>query len=307
MNIKIVDTAIKRFELPLLRPLTIGGQTLTCRCGLLLEMTSESGQLYVGECSPLPGLHRESLEQAERQLRELPWPNVDLAALYPSVRNAIGMVMRDAVGSKQPVSVALNGLLMTGDDSVESLLDEGYRSIKVKVGRQSLERDIERILVIKSKIKGHATLRLDANRSWSLEQACRFGQAVGPSDIEYIEEPTHRYEDHADFIRMTGLPVTWDESLLAGEPFSEVAALVLKPAILGGFKAMQDWIQWAQTRDIQVVISSCFEGPWALRSYARLAYQEGFGVIPQGLDTWRWLDCDWSEYGLRMEGGRLWV
>ena len=217
------------------------------------------------------------------------------------------MALWDMTAGKELVSVALNGLLGDECDSWTSLMAEGYRCLKVKVGRQSLGRDIERINAIKARMQGKATLRLDANRAWTLEQACEFGRAVGPEGIDYIEEPTRRYDDHAAFIRETGLTVAWDESLRSAEPPSGVAALILKPAILGGIKKTQAWMQWAQARDIQVVLSSCFEGPWALQSYARLAHQHHLNDIPQGLDTWRWLDLDWADYGIMVQQGRLWI
>ena len=108
-------------------------------------------------------------------------------------------------------------------------------------------------------------------------------------------------------LEMAAEAVAWDESLRSAEPPSGVAALILKPAILGGIKKTQAWMQWAQARDIQVVLSSCFEGPRALQSYARLAHQHHLNDIPQGLDTWRWLDLDWADYGIMVQQGRLWI
>ncbi len=372
----IETVSIQRFDLPLCKPLVIGTQTLTSRTGLMLELTDEYDRVGIGECSPLPGLHRENLDQADQQLQTLNWDDWDRGdlalsensvvgpkasvflsgkddeagdierivdatgrrpdeqrqlplsdsnksslrkqaarsqiefsdrALFPSVRNAIEMALWDMTAGKELVSVVLNGLLTDECDSWASLMAEGYRCLKVKVGRQSLERDIERINVLKTKFHGKVALRLDANRIWTLSQACEFGRAVGPEGIDYIEEPTRHYDDHAAFIRETGLAVAWDESLRSAEPPPGVAALILKPAILGGIKKTQAWIQWAQAHDTQVVLSSCFEGPWALRNYARLAHQHSLSEIPQGLDTWRWLDLDWADYGLRMERGRLWI
>ena len=59
------------FSLPLSKPLTTAGREQARRAGLLLRVTlaGAGGEVHgVGEVSPLPGLHTESLAEAEAQL-----------------------------------------------------------------------------------------------------------------------------------------------------------------------------------------------------------------------------------------------
>src|SRR3546814_6586395 len=52
---------------------------------------------------------------------------------------------------------------------VETWLAEGFRTFKVKVGKD-VEADLTRIQAIQKAVAGRATLRLDANRAYSAEQ-----------------------------------------------------------------------------------------------------------------------------------------
>ena len=49
--------------------------------------------------------------------------------------------------------------------------------------------DVDLTRLVRAAIGDDVGLRLDANRSWSLEQAVEFGRAVGDTNIEYLEEP----------------------------------------------------------------------------------------------------------------------
>jgi O-succinylbenzoate synthase len=179
-------------------------------------------------------------------------------------------------------------------DAVSLLLADGYSSIKIKVGRQDLEQDIETVKALRELVGSRATLRLDANQAWSRKEALQFGYAIGPDRIDYIEEPTHDPADHALFFEETGLAVGLDESLVDLDPddldgLTGVAALVLKPALLGSIPHCLAFIMAAEARGINVVLSSLFESPQALRFYAQWAVQCQFADVPQGLDTWRWM------------------
>ena len=65
VNIHVIQ--IYRYDLPLARPLPIGGsRSLANRSGLILELIDDSGSVGLGEIAPLPGSSRETLEEAEQ-------------------------------------------------------------------------------------------------------------------------------------------------------------------------------------------------------------------------------------------------
>lgn len=304
---------VETYDRALARPLRIGKASIRSRRGCYLHLEDEQGRRVSGECAPLPGLHRETFDAAAAQLEEMAStcrgmdlepgaPAQERADLLPSVHFALTMACQswqwrqEATPRAVSPGVALNGLVWAGDGDlfkeVDRLLDCGYRSVKVKVGRQSLDQDISRIGGLKQHVAGRALLRLDGNRAWSTQEACRFGAAVGSEGIDYIEEPLRDPGDHTRFWRQTGIRVGLDETLAestANDAFAgaAIAALILKPALLGPLQRTLRFIRLAKSRGIDAVLSSVYESPLALHFYARLAQSEEIGATPQGLDTWR--------------------
>lgn len=311
---KCQSTSIRCFDIPLAQPLRMGDHRLASRQGAYLVVKDSSDHEGTGECAPLLGLSVESMDEALAQLRALATqlraeglsesghPEA-LEKLFPSVRLALDMALMDLAWQRSNrfpegdhASVALNGLIMgqgqSMTESVTALLDQGYGSIKIKVARQSLGQDIENVRRIRELAAGRARLRLDANRTWSLAQACEFARAIGPESIEYIEEPTARPQDHHAFWQETGLPVALDESLHngivpEGLVHEGTGAFVLKPAAIGSLGRVEHLVEQARHLGIPAVLSSVFESPVALRFYARLAFVHGLQDTAHGLDTWR--------------------
>ena len=52
-----------------------------------------------------------------------------------------------------------------------------------------MEADLRRLGQIQTLLRGRATLRLDANRAFSLEQGLRFATGLDPEGIELFEQP----------------------------------------------------------------------------------------------------------------------
>ena len=116
-----------------------------------------------------------------------------------------------------PKSIPINALLIADNktlaEQVDDLLLKGFSSIKIKVARQPIKKDIEDISNVLAKIQSKALLRLDANRQWTLSQAKQFCDAVDPQGIEYIEEPTQNPADHISLSKCTNIPIALDETL----------------------------------------------------------------------------------------------
>jgi len=284
-----------RFEtlaFALTRPLVLAGQTLSSRSILRVTVTDKQGRSGQGDISPLPGLHRETVEQGLAQVQAMcdgRMPEV----LYPTVQLGLDMAKWPMTHEKQTGAVKLNALVW-GDslDQIDVLLAQGYECLKIKVGRDPLDSDIYRVQMIKEKVRRRASLRLDANRTWTLDQAVTFAQAVGCDQIDYIEEPTMQYQDQIAFFQMTGMPYAWDESLIAQpvQNLEGLAALVIKPACIGSLEKVDELVTWAKTHGKQAVLSSVFESSLALDFYASYCLTHGLEDTCHGLDTWRWLD-----------------
>jgi len=320
---KLTQARLWKYHLPLQKPVLLKGGPLAAREGLILQITDEQGRTAWGEAAPLPGFSREALTQAQIELQnqlpellsgeqndeplEVQFETIfnDNPIFYPSVCFALqaALLSLRAAQNKQSLAQALderfqtkiriNGFIQGARESAleqaRKLLEYGYTSFKMKVGTDSLDTDIEKILAVSDILRGKALLRLDANQAWELNEALAFGRAVGLDVIEYIEEPLKDINLIPEFYNQTLLPSALDESLRNMDfkkiRFIEgVDVLVLKPTLLGGITTVQHLTSQAREAGLRVVISSSFESAVGLRVLAHIAAAFSH-FTPTGLDT----------------------
>jgi o-succinylbenzoate synthase len=342
---KICTFEISRYTLPLIKPLAMMGSLLNERRGLLIRFQNEENHSGWGEIAPFPGLHPENLSAAEAQIlhlqkilygQSLPpgLPQLNGAfeewlgkyKLFPSVRYGVEMAALNllADAGKRPLcallspnyrdTVSLNGLLSGSPEEIHArlqlLIDEGYKAVKLKVGHQSVEEDIVLVQQVRKALPATASLRLDANRAWSLEQALAFGEAVSDCVIEYIEEPLTDNSGLERFHTETGLSLALDETLAKTETHSlripnGVAAFILKPALLGGFEHTTQFARLARQHHLKAVISSAFQSGVGLAADANLAAGLNDEDVPAGLGTYQWLKEDVLVERFQAQNGRV--
>ena len=94
-------------------------------------------------------------------------------------------------------------------------LAKGFRAIKMKVGRQRLAEDVERVRAMREHLGDGFPLMVDANMKWGVEQAIRAARALQPFDLTWIEEPTIPDDPagHARILREGGVPIAAGENL----------------------------------------------------------------------------------------------
>jgi O-succinylbenzoate synthase len=189
------------------------------------------------------------------------------------------------------------------------LVNQGYRSIKLKLGQRVLEDDIALTYRVHARLDDKATLRLDANRSWTYAQAIAFGKAIGSLPIEYIEEPLQDASRLAELAGEWSLPIALDETLIAQDagdiqPFENLKAMVLKPTLLGGFGRTLEYVKRAHDLSLKTVVSSCFESAIGLNLLAHFASQIAPDT-PCGLDTSEWFKENLLDLPLTVSSGQM--
>jgi L-alanine-DL-glutamate epimerase-like enolase superfamily enzyme len=75
-------------------------------------------------------------------------------------------------------------------EQTQTNLERGFRAIKMKVGRERLDEDIERVAAMRDLIGPELPLMVDANMRWSVEQAICASNALAEFDVYWLEEPT---------------------------------------------------------------------------------------------------------------------
>lgn len=322
------------YSLPLTRPMPGSPGALT-REGMLIRLRSESGAEGWGDVAPLPGFSLETLAAAEAQLTSVrgrllaAMPSFSaqpswiaallrpLAALelFPSVRFGLECALCNLASAEwrapwrqrleRPAlpEVRLNALLSgTGDEAVREARGaaaQGFRTLKVKVGRQSVQKDIDTVRRVSGVLAGEASLRLDANRAWTLQEALEFARGIEACPVEYLEEPLRDPHAMGEFVRGSVIPAAVDESLEAlggaGTLMAGLRAVVIKPTLRGGFSGALRWADVARRAGAVPVISSSFESAVGLRALLELASLIHDAGVAAGLDTGRWIARDVAE------------
>jgi len=98
---------------------------------------------------------------------------------------------------------------------VRGYLARGVGGVKIKIGREDLEEDIERIRAVRQLIGDGVTLMVDANYAMSVNQAIAAGKRFKPFDVFWFEEPTipDDYQGYARIAEATGVPLAMGENL----------------------------------------------------------------------------------------------
>lgn len=336
----IVDARCYRYNLPMQSPLSVGKQTITDRQGVLLRVENGEGAVGWGDAAPLPGFSSESVAGAvdalSQQAKSLPGrevPDTQLGELLqtcssvekpPSVQFAVESALVELAAqtfSSRSVesvlgggrsSVSINAVLTAETSDLESevrrLRESGFQTVKVKVGRASIEEDVERVRTAHQVLGAGGRIRLDANRAWTFEQAVSFVEGLEEVSPEYIEEPLRDPSRLGEFVGTTGASVALDETTREWAPGAVpekwgIAAVVLKPTLLGGIATARRWVQWARSIDAQPVISASYESGVGHRMLVALA--SVLSPAPAGLSTYIQLAEDVLSPRLVLDGPRV--
>ncbi|RPI01091.1 MAG: o-succinylbenzoate synthase [Calditrichaeota bacterium] len=337
----IEEIALFRYRLPFRTPLCLATGVLKVREGFLLRLQNDQGAVGWGEISLLPGVSRESWNDMVLAFRELPklrgcsiqetdwhavlklhWlQNQPFASIQFGLDSAFiqlfaanqGGSLRTLLLPDRKTTVRINALVTETDpikiiSTAVQKATEGYKTIKLKVGRRSPTIESDMIRSVRQNISSDITLRLDANRQWSLSEAIEFSRLVGPEQIEYIEEPLRSPLELPDFVKQTGMPIALDESLISGPPQPAelvIAAYILKPGILGGVATIMAFSHLARRKKILPVLSSPFHTAVGLQMTLFLALDMAVGETAMGLDTFNNLAEDFVSEPLAAEQGFL--
>ncbi len=315
-----VGITIHPYQVPLVCPLELAGEEMAERSGWLIEVTDDNGRTGWGEVAPLPGV---SSAEEMNVLEEWDGERLQGGAVTPSVRNGLDMalfnlgdpdLMPAPLRELKPLHdrIAVNALLIgTIEDMIKqerAAAREGYRTVKIKVGRLDVAEEVELLHAINAHASDETQFRLDANRAWTPDEADRYLSVLTEMNVEYIEEPFAEARASLAWSQGTGVPVALDESLRALEPedlhaFAGLRAAILKPTALGGFSRCVAFAKAAAAIGAYPVISAMLESGVGILSMARFAACLTDEEVAAGLDTYRWLAKDVLDPRPRLSGG----
>jgi L-alanine-DL-glutamate epimerase-like enolase superfamily enzyme len=120
------------------------------------------------------------------------------------------------------LGLSIDGLLAQTDRN----LARGFRAIKMKVGRERLGEDVERVRAMRGHLGDGFPLMVDANMKWGIDEAIRAARALQPLDPLWLEEPIIPDDPagHARVLREGGLPIAAGENLRSVWEFRQLIA-----------------------------------------------------------------------------------
>ena len=283
---------------------------------IILETATSWG---IGECGYLAGLSIDPLETYEAVLETLcqsinrgerPLPSAYRE--YPSIRMGLEMAYRSLEAedpmllypsefTKGQKSIPINGLVWMGSldfmqAQIEDKLNEGYDCIKMKIGSLDFQDEYRLLKALRARYPADVlTLRVDANGAYSIDQAQRVLDALAKIEVHSIEQPiaAGNIEAMARLCAQSPVPIALDEELIGHAVTDDKAELlafikpqyiILKPSLLGGFTAAEEWIASASKQACGWWITSALEsniGLNALAQWTATLPTKG----PQGLGT----------------------
>lgn len=283
---KIEQVQAFRVKMPLNAPYHLSWRSLDHFDLFLVQVHLEDGE-GIGETATLPGYSHETDELVWSLLLEWAERLPDMAAtealllLQPAQRKhpfAAAAMVTAIETALQPlelsreINVPILGTVMAHHDGeleeeIESLLRQGYTTLKVKVGWDERE-DAAWVRRTQDMVGDRAHIRLDANQAYSLEQAMYLAHNVDPGNIELFEQPfgVGNWEDMVALSRACPLPLMLDESITSESELERMihlrCAQVVKFKLMkaGGLNSLERLIRRAEEADLKVVLGSGVAG-----------------------------------------------
>jgi L-alanine-DL-glutamate epimerase-like enolase superfamily enzyme len=108
-------------------------------------------------------------------------------------------------------------------DEAQTLLEQGYRALKMKVGLPDVREDRRRVEAVRRAIGDDVLLMVDANQKWDLMNACRAATLLEEFDLAWLEEPLHPDDIRAHRIlnEHTDIPIALGEHVYTTQAFRD--------------------------------------------------------------------------------------
>ena len=272
----------------------------------------------LGECSIIEGLSIDDLSDFESKLEWLclninKHPSYLFVELsnYPSIVFGLEMALKSLNSLKENVlfpsdftegkdSIPINGLVWMGEidfmkKQVESNISKGYNCIKLKIGALDFDKEFALLKSIRDKYDpSELEIRLDANGVYSYKDSMSILNKLSKLSIHSIEQPIKagQIKYMSVLCLNSPIPIALDEELIGVNGLENKIQLldkikpqyiILKPSLLGGFKASEEWIK-VIPKNTKYWVTSALESNVGLSAISQWAYTLN-NSLPQGLGT----------------------
>jgi o-succinylbenzoate synthase len=226
-----------------------------------------NGKVGIGECSPIPGLSPENIDEVEPKLESLcdvlsqlnnPPELRNLVEelhleTFPSIRFGLETALLDlCLGGKRKICrneffnqekpIPINGLIWMGNEKymqeqIEAKLKDGYSCIKMKIGAIDFDTELKILKNIRSKYDANTVcLRVDANGAFSAKEALDKLNQLAEFNLHSIEQPIKAGQigEMTELCSKSPIPIALDEELIGLNTSKQKEQLLelIKPPII---------------------------------------------------------------------------
>ena len=248
-GLSIRGLVVRAVDVPMRRPLKTGGGEVGSAAMVLIDLLTREGvtghsylfcptplvlkpvakllsnlaPLIEGDCLAPVEIERKLQERfrllGPQGLAAMATAGIDMAA-WDALAKSCKMPLVRLLGGKAGRIPAYNscGLGMIGPEraaeEAQELLAPGFSAIKVRLGYQELETDLEVVRAVRESVGEDVVLMSDYNQSLSVAEAQRRAAALEDEGLYWIEEPTRAddYSGHAQIRRDTKTPIQIGEN-----------------------------------------------------------------------------------------------
>lgn len=248
---KIHSIELGTVAVPLRKPFKTALRTVHTAYSTYVKITTEDGKIGWGEAPPTHVITGDSMGSIAYAIEEVIAPKLigmdirnrsELFAILhktmvgnTSAKAAVDMAIHDLIGqlAEMPLyqflgghknqldsnfTVSVNGPAEMAADAFQ-YVEDGFTTLKVKVGIGSSELDIQRVKAIRKRVGNAVKIRLDANQGWQPKEAIRTITAMEDAglEIELVEQPVHAEDiDGLLYVTQNTLtPIMADESVFS--------------------------------------------------------------------------------------------
>jgi o-succinylbenzoate synthase len=329
------------YELKLKTPFETSKGKISERKGFILSLKSQSGNIGIGDVSPLPEFGSETYGQAEQRIASI---NIDLRVgiedikhslknllsdfnSHPVLRHGLEQAITNLICNERNITpaellelklkkeISVNAAIgfQAPDESVHSakkFIDEGFKTIKIKTGKKNFDEDFNTIKAIRESVGDEIKIRIDSNGKWTVDKAAEYLNRLQEFSIEYAEQPVNSLNEFKELKQKTTVPLAADESIRdidSAKKFisgKNIDYVILKPMMLGGLIPTLDIIEFAEKNNVIPVITSSFESAIG-RGYAVIAAASVKADIAHGMSVSKYFEDDIAGDKYPIEDGKI--
>lgn len=282
---RIEKLTVYQLRIPLIIPYRLAFGVIRAFDTILVEASNQDGAVGFGEATLLTGYTDETIDDSwqiactlaqqvigsdfQRAKEKIDQLYLTAPFTVTAFTTALEMIEEHPmlqIMQSEPVPILG---LVHGDTpaeleaDIEQQLEQGYRTLKVKVGFDA-EADLKRIHLIQRILEQRGQIRLDANQGYSREDAAWFASRLEPDGIELFEQPcaADDWEGACAVARISNVPMMLDESIYGLADIARAAELKaaafikLKLMKMGGLNRLTKGLQFVRECGMEPVLGN---------------------------------------------------